>query len=192
MPAGQLAFHDGVLVTTPSRTLVDIAAVVHRDRLARLLDWGWNRRQLTGHTVLGCLAQIGSRGRHGVAALRELIEERGQHYSPPATGLESRAAAVLRRHGYCGAVSQVNVGGRVWLGRVDLLVGSRVVVEVQSDLFHSSLTSREDDKARFDALGEAGFEVVEVWESDLWQGDAWVVRVARALAGTNRVVPAPR
>ena len=55
----------------------------------------------------------------------------------------------------------------------------KIIVEVQSERFHSSLLDRERDKARIAALRAAGWTVVEIREHDVWYDPDKVVRILR-------------
>jgi len=57
----------------------------------------------------------------------------------------------------------------VWRGRVDLLADRLpLVVEVQSEKFHTALLDRVADERRRAGLEAAGYTVVEVTEEELW------------------------
>jgi very-short-patch-repair endonuclease len=103
---------------------------------------------------------------------------------PPASGLESRFAQIVADFDLGRFRCQVDLGDdEVWCGRVDF-VGEEwpLVVEVQSELYHSSLTDREADARRRQRLQSAGFEVVEVWDTEVWHQRAVVVdRVRKAI-----------
>ena len=48
------------------------------------------------------------------------------------------------------------------MGRVDLLVGTKVVVEVNSELWHSTAVQRAEDYRRDLALARLGYTVIRV------------------------------
>ena len=105
--------------------------------------------------------------------MREILDARGDHWIPPASGLESRAMALLEEAGLHGFDRQVDLGHDEWVGRVDFVdMRARVVIEVQSDRHHAALSSRRDDAERFASLEAAGFVVVTVWEDELWHRPA--------------------
>ncbi len=96
-------------------------------------------------------------------------------------------AQVLREGGLDGFVAQVHLGGDAPVGRVDFAhERSPVVIEVQSELFHSSATAREDDRRRHDDLRAAGFTVVAVDEVDVWHRPARVQEAVRRAVRTRR------
>src|SRR5215218_8540806 len=83
----------------PEVVILHLCASEHPDRAARALDNAWNRRLLSGRSLIALLADYGKRGRNGTAVLRELMEVRGPDYVPPASNLESRVRAILAKAG---------------------------------------------------------------------------------------------
>jgi very-short-patch-repair endonuclease len=168
LPIEHLTSLRGVPVTSPALTLFLLAGTEHRGRVERAVDNAWSMRLVTYdelHQLLGRLAQ---RGRNGIRMMRSLLEDRDRSFVPPESGLEARVSrlaqdvgVVLRR--------QVNVGGQSWIGRVDFQVErSNRVVEVLSERYHGSPVDRMRDEVRFRELGEAGFEVLRIWDHEIW------------------------
>ncbi len=77
---------------------------------------------------------------------------------------------------------QVELGGERWLGRVDFKDRRLpLVVEVQSERYHTALLDQQADEDRLAALRAAGFVVVPVQDTDVWSRPAEVARrVGRA------------
>jgi very-short-patch-repair endonuclease len=97
--------------------------------------------------------------------MRELDSARGPAYVPPASGLERRFIEINDEP----MERQVDCGDEEWCGRVDFRHSLLpLVVEVQSEKYHTSLVDRAADAARRARLAAAGFEVVEVWDTDIW------------------------
>jgi hypothetical protein len=67
LPDHHVAMLDGVRITTPDRTLCDLAAVLPVRRLERNLDWARSRRLVTGLRLQRTIAELESRatGRAG-------------------------------------------------------------------------------------------------------------------------------
>ncbi len=142
-------------------------------------------RLLSGRSLVALLADYGEHGRNGTALLRKLVEERGTGYTPPATNLESRFSDLLARECLPPMRRQVDSGGERWSGRVDFRAEDLpLVVEVQSERYHSSLSDREADAKRTAGLEADGFVVLEVTDTAVWQdgrGVAQRIRAARRL-----------
>ena len=165
----------GVPVTSPARTVFDLAARSHPARVERLLDWLWAERLLDGRTIDSTVAELATRGRSGSALMRELAEARGPSYVPPASGLERRFAQLILERGLPTMRRQVDTGGEEWAGRVDFrAVDLPLIVEVHSQRHHTSLVSVADDARRTASLIASGFEVVVVWDTEVWHEPAIV------------------
>jgi very-short-patch-repair endonuclease len=67
-----------------------------------------------------------------------------------------------------------------WCGRVDFLAQDLpLIVEVQSERYHSALTDQAHDLARRTGLEESGFTVVEVWDTQLWYAKHEAITIVR-------------
>jgi len=49
-----------------------------------------------------------------------------------------------------------------------MIEGTNKTIEVLSRRYHSSLLDRLSDETRFLRLNEAGFQVLTLWDSDVW------------------------
>ena len=172
----------GVPVVRPALLLLQMAPLVHPWQLARMLDDLWNRRLLSGPSVRAELAPLMHRGRPGTVALRELLDSLPEDYVPPASNLEARFARIIADAGLPPMRRQVDLGGdEQWCGRVDFLATDRpVVVEVDSERYHTALTDQAADAARRLRLEQAGFQVVQVPEIEIWHRPAAAVERVRA------------
>jgi very-short-patch-repair endonuclease len=108
--------------------------------------------------------------------MRRLLADRAGAYVPPESNLEARFHEVAKAAGLT-LVRQREVGGDEWIGRVDFLEPQkRLIVEVDSDLHHSSPLDEAADARRDDALAGAGYTVLRIKEHDLWHRPGEVVR----------------
>lgn len=182
LPAHHVTVHDGIPVTTPARTIFDLAAMVHPYRVGRTLDTAWAKHLLDGSRMAAVLDDLGKRGRTGTTVMRELLAERGPDYIPPDSGLEGRFRDILVRDGQRPMERQVQVGGERWLGRVDFYDReARVIVQIDSERYHSSLTDKAADDRQTAALEAAGFRVERVTDFDVWYcADEVARRIRRA------------
>lgn len=182
---------DAIPVVRPALVLLQLAAVVPPARLRRLLDRMWSRHLLSGPSVRRELAGLMHRGRPGTAALRELLDSLPENYVPPASGLEGRLAELTEQAGLPAMRRQVDLGDQErWCGRVDFVAHDLpLVVEVDSERYHTALTDRAADAERQRRLEDAGYRVVRFTETDVWQRPARTVetlRQARAELRTRR------
>ena len=163
---------DGLRVTTPTRTIFDLAGLrwVHQKRVERALDRLWAQGRVDHGSLVRMLRCLAKRGRPGIVLMRSLIEARGAHYRPPESGAEGRFRELAASWGYRGFELQVDVGVEDrWIGRVDFIDrAARVVVEVDPAPFHTSLLDVAHDEERRAALRRAGLQVCSVTERDLF------------------------
>jgi very-short-patch-repair endonuclease len=172
----------GVPLTSPARTVFDLAGSLHPARAERLLDWMWNERLLDGRTLDRTVSDLAARGRTGSALMRELATDRGPDYVPPASGLEARFVQILQRAGIASMRRQVDSGDGQWVGRVDFRDRELpLVAEINSEKHHTSLVDRAADAARTAALEAAGFTVLVFWDTQVWHDpDTVAAQVAAA------------
>ncbi len=169
LPAQHVTTHDGIPVTTPARTIFDLAAVTHPFRVKRALETAWARHLLDGVRMAAVLDVLGKRGRKGTTVMRELLAERGPDYIPPDSGLESRFNDILVRDGQAPMQRQVHLGGDCWLGRVDFYdPAARLIVQIDSERYHSALIDRAADDAQTAAFEAAGFVVLRFTDFEVW------------------------
>ncbi len=173
---------DGVPVVRPALMLLQMAPLVHPEKLHRMLDNLWSRRVLSGPAVRAELAPLMHRGRPGTAAMRDLLDSLPEDYVPTASNLEARFARIIADAGLPAMRRQIDLGDdERWCGRVDFLAADvPLVVEVDSDRFHTALTDEWADAVRRRRLGASGFEVVEVSEFEIWHRPRQVVAKVRA------------
>jgi very-short-patch-repair endonuclease len=159
----------GVPIVRPEVVVLQLCGSEHPARAERTLDHLWRRRLVSARSLRRTLDELAAQGRNGVRVLRELLDERGDDYVPPASSLEGRFAEVLERAGQAPMRRQVDSGGDRWVGRVDFRDEDLpLLVEVQSETYHLALTDARDDEVRLAALRAAGFEVVEVTDAQVW------------------------
>jgi very-short-patch-repair endonuclease len=101
---------------------------------------------------------------------------------PPASGLEARVIEILARAGLPPMRRQVDTGDEVrWIGRVDLRDEHLpLVLEIQSERFHTSLLDRQLDRERIGRLRHGGLTVVEILDDEVWHNPDRVVAKVRA------------
>jgi hypothetical protein len=190
LPDHHIVTLDGVRAEVPARALFDFAGSMRHgaklpwwhERVARAVDNAWSLRLVSGESLHAMLDEMAQRGRPGITVMRAVLAERGLDYVPPASALESRLARLLERAGIPPMRRQVDVGdGSRWIGRVDLRDAEfPLILEMQSERFHSSLLDAQLDATRIDRLRAAGYVVVEITEADLWERPADVVARVRA------------
>lgn len=171
---------DGIPCLRPEVLVLHLCAMPHPERAASALDNLWRRRLVSGRSLRATLDDLAASGRNGVTVMRELLDQRGDDYVPPASNLERRFETVLERAGEPTMRRQVDSGGDRWVGRVDFRDRRRpLIVEVQSETYHSALVDKAHDRQRRAALEDAGFVVLEVTDEQVWYRPEEVVTAVR-------------
>ena len=150
--------HDGIPVTLPGRTLVDLAGVLSADQLRRALEQAEILRVLDTAAL-----RSAARGRRGARALTALLDEREIGIRHTRSELEQRFLEFLRYAGLPLPETNVplDVGGRSI--EVDCLWRDpRLVVELDGLGTHQTLRRFEGDRERDRALATAGLTVVRI------------------------------
>lgn len=182
----ELTWVDGITVTSPTRTLVDLAAVDPPSTLTAAVDHALCRRWTTLDRLEVALERAGKR--HGVATLRDIVNLRLGGEAPAESELESRVAELLESAGFPRPVRQRTVRLRGRVRRMDFLIpGTRVVIEADGYAFHSSLGTFEDQRARHRELASHGYVIVPwTWTALRDEPRVLVDQLRRTLDEANR------
>jgi very-short-patch-repair endonuclease len=179
VPERWVTTFNGIRVVRPELAAYQLCGMLNPLRAARAFDNFWARGLLCGPSAQRCLDDLAQRGLDGTVIYRDILNQRGPGYIPPTTNLESRMKELGEEAGI-NLRRQVNLGDEQWDGRVDFLEDDvKLVVEVQSELHHSSLCDVEADGARRARLEADGFSVLEVWDTDVWTRGSTVVAELR-------------
>lgn len=167
LPAADTTRVDGIPVTTPARTLFDIAAVCAEDTVEIALDDALRRRLVSIPVLRRRLEQPG-RGNAGRALMRELLAQRSGGGRPAESPLETMMMRVLRRHALPLPVRQYHV----WLEerrlRLDFAYPDRkVVIETDGYAYHAGRRTWQRDLERRNLLTQAGWIIIHVTWEDL-------------------------
>jgi very-short-patch-repair endonuclease len=174
---GDIRIHHRLSVTSPARTLLDMADLLDQRGLDRALDEALVQR-VTSRTVLERTVR-GATGRRGASRLAAAL---ARHTIPQVT----RSVAEKRLHNLIRAAGlpEPEVNARIAGYEVDFLWRrQRLVVEVDGYKFHSSRPMFERDRTKGNTLVAAGLALMRVtW----WQMEeepyAVIARIAQALA----------
>lgn len=160
----------GVPVTCPALTLMHLGAVCRPGRVARAVNNAFARRLLTPAEAHRLRRRLAGSGRNGVGVLGEILDGIGADYVPADSGVELRLADLGRAYGV-PLERQVWVGddeGRI--GRADFRLQAHpgALVELLSFTYHAMFLDRLSDEMRFERLERAGFQVLRIWDTDVW------------------------
>ncbi len=186
LPADHLIIVDGIVTTRVARTLLDLAGVIPAPGTERALDNCLARKLVTLDAVRVATDLLARGGRPGITVMRHLLAERAEGYVAPESGLEARVLEVIRRGGLPEPVRQLDVGdANDWIGRVDLAYPDRrMVIEIDSDLYHGTHVDRRADHLRDRRLLAAGWKVERITESELARPGILMNRLKRLLGSS--------
>lgn len=175
---------DAIPVTTPARTLFDIAAVAPRPLVEEALDDAVARRIVTTPQLQRRLESAGRRGRPGIVVMRELLQGRDPSAEVPQSVFETRPLRLLKRGGLSAPVLQHPVyDNRGVVGMIDFAwPKERVAIEADGFRWHSARTRFEHDRARRNRLTLLGWRVIHVtWTASTREPDDVLEAVRAAL-----------
>lgn len=175
LPAADVTIKADIPVTTPARTLLDLAEVLPARSMARAVE----EAQVLGHVTRASLRELltRARGRRGAAPLGVVLDH-DRDVALTRSEAEQRLRDLLRRG---GLKPRFNV--RIAGYEVDVLFESAgLVVEVDGFAFHAGRAAFERDRRRDADLQAAGLRVMRVtWRQLTEEPEAVLVRIVRAL-----------
>ncbi|MEO8697189.1 MAG: DUF559 domain-containing protein [Acidimicrobiales bacterium] len=160
----------GVPVTTPARTIFDLASNQPPSRVERALDVSLARRLTNTAELHHMLRLLGRRGRTGITTMRQLLVDRPAHERQPDSNLERRFRQLARDAGFPAIEAQIDIADETgWLARVDFFYGPlRLIIEIDSIIYHSALTDRRRDDGTTARLIAAGYTVLRFTEVEIF------------------------
>jgi hypothetical protein len=170
---------DGIPVTTPERTLLDLGAVCSESVVHMALDAAESRELVTLDSVRSTLRRLGRPGRSGAGVLRRVLAAQPRQGGPRASEMETLLVRALRRWGCPEPVTQYEIRhkGR-FVATVDAaLVEWGVAIEYESVIHHAGRRALVRDSDRRNRIIAAGFVPVTATVNDL-RGDGRALRAA--------------
>lgn len=175
-----LTIHDGVPVTTPTRTIADLGAVEPWWRVERALEQMLVAGLTTIEEVRAFREQHARKGRRGLGVLGQVLDRRGLGDRTPESVLEAMLATLLAEHGVEMPEYQHEVvfGGRRRV--IDFAYPRfRIAIEVLGFEPHTRRTVFEDDCVRGNELALHGWLVLEFTWNDVLNRPEYVATVVR-------------
>jgi very-short-patch-repair endonuclease len=171
---------NGLRVTTPARTLLDLAEILGTADLRRAIRQAEFDHLVTHDQLLHLLTR--HPGRHGARRLKEALDGGA---TPTRSDLEDRFLDLIDKAG----LERPEMNARVHHARVDFLwPRQRVIVETDGWDGHSGRIAFEDDRERDQRLLAAGYVVMRVtWRQLTKEPTKTAARLAALLAARDAV-----
>lgn len=181
LPPADRVILGGVPVTSPVRTLMDLAGCVSEEDLEAAIECAI-RRKLARASVLR--ERTGGKSRAGTPAIRRILDARDHNSPALESRLEVKVWRIVVRSGLPKPVRQhpVEIAGCRY--RLDFAWPSfRVAVEADGFAAHGGRRAFHADRRRTASLASAGWRVVPVtWEQVTQRADEWLNDLFRTLA----------
>ena len=179
--ARETAVRDGLAVTSPLRTLVDLAPIVDSRDLERAIACA-ERERLVSRDEIASLG-VDYRGRRSIRRLRAIVERAG---GPALTRSEAerRFLSLVRR----ARLPTPRANVRVDEYEIDFFWPDHdLAVEVDGYRYHGSRVRFESDRQRASRLAALGIQVVPLtWRQIVTDELATAVQLGQALARARR------
>lgn len=158
LPARDITAVDGLPITTPTRTLLDMGRFVPAARLGSMMDDAVRRNLTSFEALHSRLAELSRPGRKGLSPARSALADRPGGSTPAGSPFETRVRRLLISAGIPEPVLQ----HRVCCGEITYpldLAWPELLVAVECDgfRFHRTPDQLEWDDRRRTALGRLGW-----------------------------------
>lgn len=184
----------GMSVTTPVRTLVDLAKVLGPRRLERVIEGALAAGKVDLDEFVDLVMTLSRQGKRGMKMLHAIINERLLGTAVSDTQLERGLFELIDRAGLPRPTRQFHAP---WLrplnGRVDFAyVDFKIVIEADSRRWHLLFDAFEVDKTRDNAAQIAGWIVLRVtWRMIKDEPEAVIRTIREALKARGALVDTP-
>lgn len=181
IPSHHVTQSRGLALTTPTRTILDLAGTLSEEDLEAALDCALRRGSTSLSRLEAELAGSG-RGSRGRKKIRRLLHDRSAVDSPTHSVLETRFRRLLKRHGLPIPVQQQIVRRQQGChALVDFVYPKlNLAIEVDGYSFHGSRRSWQADLHRQNDLVLAGFRVLRFTWSDVCEREQEIAATLRS------------
>jgi transcriptional regulator with AbiEi antitoxin domain of type IV toxin-antitoxin system len=173
---------DGIPVTSPERTLLDLAGVCRPLVVSMAFDKARELGLVSYQSVERTLKRLAKQGLPGVTPLRLVLSWRDPNARAPQSEMETKMLAVIERNGLPRPVPQYEIvvnGGLV--ARVDAAYPeARIAIEYQSFQEHTGGVALVRDSRRANKLRRIRWTTVTVTAPELRDGGAEFCAALRA------------
>jgi very-short-patch-repair endonuclease len=163
-----LTVRDGVPVTKPARTLVDVGCVVRLGVLEEAVERALLRRLVSVAGLRAMIDEVAGSGRNGVGVLRKLLDQRALGDSKPESMLEPLMARLCARNNVAGVEYQATLMVHGHRFRPDFLIrDAKLVIETDGFEVHGTKDALDYDLARQNLLVADGWQVLRYTRTHL-------------------------
>ncbi|MGQ0847578.1 MAG: type IV toxin-antitoxin system AbiEi family antitoxin domain-containing protein [Actinomycetota bacterium] len=151
-------------VTSPIRTVIDLAACLKPGVVGRIVDHLVVRRTITLDDLVGQVERLARKGKPGITCIRRVIEVRIGETLIGESALELMTLRLFREWGFPEPVLQLALPWRSpRKGRVDLAFPQfRLIIEVDGRAWHATLDAFDSDRMRDNHAQLAGWRVIRI------------------------------
>lgn len=171
---------DGVAVTSPERTIVDLGAEAPFWLVESCLDAALRAELFGAQDVRRFIARVARRGRRGVGKIRPLIEERLKWEGLTESELEDKFRRLVHLSGLPQPVAQFRVRdarGR-FVCRADFAYPDRhLLIELDSEAFHMDRNTFQRDRDKQNRALALGWTTLRFTWSDLTKRPDQAIRL---------------
>jgi very-short-patch-repair endonuclease len=173
---------EGLLITDPVRTIVDLGLVVPPSEVASALDIALGRRLLRVEDLRRLRSELSKCGRDGVGVVGDLLDQRWPSCGKEESPLETRFLSLLMAH----HLAEPTVQHEIWhrgrfVARVDAAYPAiRLAIELDGFEHHSSFDAFQRDRSRQNELTALGWTVLRFTWEDVVRRPASVTDTIRA------------
>jgi very-short-patch-repair endonuclease len=181
LPPNEVTMRDGIPVTTPARTILDLAAVLTASRLEHLLDQA-EIQELTDYRSLDAIARAHP-GHHGAAKLQRATRTHYAGTDLTRSELEILFKQLCRDHGLPAPRVNAQIAGL----EVDFhFPHARVAIETDGWAFHRTRHAFENDRRRDATLTRAGYRTLRFTHRQIAREPATVAATLAAAVVDRR------
>lgn len=187
LPAHKVTVLDGIPVTTPTSTLLDLGAVVDPTKVEFALEDALRKGLTSLPRLRWELREAGGRGRRGTGILRSLLAERPPGYAPTESSMEVRLLRLIKKARLPAPEAQFVIKDQgKFVARPDFAYPMALLaIEAQSYRYHSGRRVWHKDLARQNRLTRLGWRIIHVTYEDLRSRPAEVIAAIRHALGAE-------
>jgi very-short-patch-repair endonuclease len=160
---------DGIVLTSPSRTVFDLASICSAEDLESIIEQGLDKEWFTIPTLHGVGRRLAGPGRDGSANFASVLAKREIWRRPTQSDEELRLANALERAGFTGVQRQFPIrlpnGAKI---HADLAIPERMfLIEVDHVTWHGGRIETMYDRWRDRQCHRLGWSTERVPDTDL-------------------------